>query len=162
MMKNQPIVMGSIFVIPNPSFNLSGNDFVLASTRCSLESIYYQNSEMNSDKISLENTRWIQCWFCNPRCSDSNWQDHGVESMNKSLSKKDKALYPWRLESGYVPDWIFSGKKEGDVVTFKMPIHRLTEDGISMSSMIKISVKLDQSSYRYRNFGTFEEVLKKV
>jgi hypothetical protein len=162
MIKNQPQVNGSVFIIPNPSFKLENNGFVLASTRCSLESIYYQNSELNPDKISLEQTRWIQCWFLEPSSSSSNWQDHGIESLNKSLSKKDKALYPWRLDTGYVPDWVFDGKQEGDIVTLKMPVRRMTGDGISMTSMIKLSVKLDQLNYRYSRFGRFEDVLKKV
>jgi hypothetical protein len=161
MMKNQPLITGKIFIIPNPSFRLENNDFILASTRVSLESIYYQNSELNSNKVSIESTKWIQCWFCDSD-PNSNWQDHGIGILNSKLSKKDKSLYPWRLNTGYVPSWIFDGKSEGDVVTFKMPVRRLTGDGISMTSIIVLSVKLDQTNHRYAGFGRFEDVLKKV
>ena len=159
MMKNQSLLTGDIFVIPNRAFVPSLDEgFTTPTFMMDINCIYYSNSDLNVNKIKSEDTRFIECWFCNEY--NENWRDHGIRGLELGIEDKDE---PWRLSSNMVPEWIFDGKKEGDVVTFNMPVERRDhERGILERSTIKLSMVLNQSKYRYRNFGKFEEVLKRV
>ena len=152
-MKQTEILNGDIFIIPNRSF-IGEFVFVTTNAKVQMETVYYKNQEFNTNNVSFDDTRWIECWWCDPKEDNSNWRDHGIERLEDGN---------WRLSTSYVPTWLFNGHREGDIVTFKMPVHKLDrENELSIYSTVKISVRLAQSKYRYRQFGTFEEVLKRV
>lgn len=55
----------------------------------------------------------------------------------------------------------FLGKKEGEFVTLTLPAY--VEDGDDEEKvMIELKVRLNQSDYRYRSFGKFEDVLESM
>jgi hypothetical protein len=53
------------------------------------------------------------------------------------------------------------GKHEGDIVTLTLPGY-IEDDEEDEKVNVKITVRLNQKSYRYRHFGTFDEVLKSM
>jgi hypothetical protein len=162
-MKQTRILNGNIFIIPNGSFHVNDLAFVTTNAKLQMEHVFWGNKELNHNDVSFNDTRWIECWWCDPTDTDSNWRDHGIEELNKELPHKEQMLSPWRLSTSYVPTWIFEGRKEGDIVTFKMPIQKVdTENDLTINSIVKMSVKLAQKSYRYSSFGKFEEVLARV
>ena len=58
----------------------------------------------------------------------------------------------------YIPYEIFEGKREGDVVDVVYPSTMSRMDGVELN----LQLTLAQKEYRYRNFGDFEDVLRKV
>ena len=156
-MKNQNLLAGDIFIIPNPSFKTLDESFKLPSFMMDINTIFYQNEDLNTNNVKIEDTRFIECWFCNPE--NDNWRDHGIKNLERGFEDDEY----WRLSSSYVPDWIFNGHKEGDVVTFKMPVERRCRKRCVLErAIVTLSVTLAQNKYRYRGFGNFEEVLKRV
>lgn len=156
-MKNQNLLFGDVFIIPNPAFsNKKDSSFKLPSFMDELNKVFYSNSDLNEEKISFDDTRFIECWFCNP--DNDNWRDHGITGLEDGIDGDS-----WRLSTAWIPEWIFANKKEGDGVTLTLPVQRRDENrGVCETSMVIASVILAQTKYRYRNFGTFEEVLKRV
>lgn len=163
-MKNQKLINGDVFIIPNPSYiHNESKGFKLPSFIIDLEKVYWGNKNLNKGNNTFDETRFVECWFCNK--DHDNWRDHGVGSLEEGneLSSKEERLEPWRLSTSWVPSWIFDGHKEGDVVTFCMPVNRRDYSrGVTELSTIKVSMRLNQSNYRYKRFGKFEEVLARV
>lgn len=65
----------------------------------------------------------------------------------------------------YIPDEVFQGKKEGDIIHWTFGCRSKYEPG-DVSGKIKVllhlDIKLNQLSFRYQNFGRFEDVLSRV
>jgi hypothetical protein len=93
-------------------------------------------------KIDLHpNDMLVQVWCTSP--DSENWQDHG------GLQLGGHKLTPGEFP-GYLPVRLFDGKTEG------MTIEIEAENGEI------IELTLSQLKYRYRRFGTFDQVLKQL
>lgn len=116
---------------------------------------------VETNKISLEKNDYIvQVWSASEEDLDSdNLERHGF-----TITEDGKRIhYSPRME--LLPASMFEGKVEGDTVTFDVPIHGFDEEGELDDEVIvtlRFNMKLCQREYRYRNFGNFEEVLKRV
>ena len=78
----------------------------------------------------------VETWTLNPELGTegtNNFECHGVNRTGER--------FPW-----CAPVKMFSGKKEGDVVSFS-------------GTLGEFQVTLKQQGYRYQRFGNFEEVL---
>lgn len=163
-MKTNEMIKSNIFIIPNPSIKVAteqpkSNFGFWAELESIWNNIVYTDNIVNSDK-KFYDEEWVQVWYCTPGSSDTNWYDHLIDGYTE--------LEGWEPISQYLPKSLFEGKKEGDVVTFTLPICRKAwRARLDLQSRIeydevKVSLTLSQTKYRYRNFGNFEDVLKRV
>ena len=151
------IITGDIFIIPN---GLTKSSMMLTSTLMDMETMFYANDCHKT--ISMDDEKFVQVWYTSPNSPESNWVDHYIDPLAKVYPVKRKGQTYWRISSSLVPVSLLQGHKEGDIVTFNVPVSRFTGIGSREASIIKVSVKLNQSYYRYRNFGKFEEILKRL
>lgn len=100
----------------------------------------------------------VQVWFCTPGNPDSNWMDHRIDGYDE--------LQGWKPLMAFLPTSIFEGKDDGDAITIDLPI--TNKLGVAYErnkndwATVKVQLILNQKSYRYSNYGTFSEVLKKL
>ena len=163
---NEKIIEADVFVVPNPAFRpYKELDFGSAKFVNELAvQLAGKLSALNShlkygDKINVlpaMEDKYIEVWIATRGDDQSNWSCHGIDQLD----------HKWFPEVERLPASLFAGKKEGDVVTFSMPIIRkdLDDDGedIIIKKWQKVSLCLKQRDYRYRGFGNFEEVLERV
>ena len=110
---------------------------------------------MLANGIQNDDEKLIQIWFFTSGNDESNWVDHTIDGYDE--------LKYWKPAIGYLPVSLFAGKDDGDVVTVNLPIEKYDYDKhITMNTTIKVQLKLDQLSTRYKRFGSFAEVLKRV
>jgi predicted RNA-binding protein with PUA domain len=63
----------------------------------------------------------------------------------------------------YLPLPLIKDVKEGDTMDLEFEVQtRNDEDEVLTREMIKLHITFDQRSYRYRSFGNFEDVVRKV
>lgn len=162
IMKTKEIITGEIFIIPNTL--ITPKNLKFEEPRYNI----YQTSSVNNIEFT-DNCEFIGVLFTTPGNPDSNWIVNGIDGY--------KELKYWRPVCCYLPVELFDGKVEGDVVTFYLPIKshptHLTSGkinqpegcnipfGVEVNTSIKVTMTLAQTKHRYRNFGRFEEVLKK-
>ena len=99
----------------------------------------------------------------NFRTPVENFEDHRGSIM---LDDGWKVIV--RHSQGFLPVRCFTGLKEGDTVTIQYPISvslwnrelHIHEDGLRAT--IPVTVRLAQTRYRYRNYGSFETLLAKL
>lgn len=145
------------FIIPNHAG--SANDYLLfgEERKKFLDKISQEN---NCGELDFDNDPCCQLWFCSDDLDTENLDAHGafIEVNGEEL---------WiRPEVSVLPAKLFHDKKEGDTVVINIPwhpsfIYRRSKENAEPLSLV-MNVKLNQKSYRYRNFGNFEEVLQYV
>ena len=84
--------------------------------------------------------------------ASENIIDHGLHMRDGSFI---------RVKGSVIDATPLIGKHEGDIVTLTLPGY-IEDDEEDEKVNIKITVRLNQKSYRYRHFGTFDEVLKSM
>ena len=149
VMKTREFIKGNIFIIPNSA--CTKNDFLLDSYKGKAQELLLANGIQNDDE------KLIQIWFfTSGNDKESNWVDHTIDGYDE--------LKYWKPSIGYLPASLFAGKDDGDVVTVNLPIEKYDcDENITMHTTIKVQLKLDQlNAPRYRNYGSFAEVLKRV
>lgn len=158
MLKNQPLVNGDVFVIPNGATTIE--NVIVMDTKSLMEQTFYAN---DLNKLDYKNTKFIELWYCTPGHDNSNWVDHGVDQLREDISKEDflNGRDDWRVSTSLLPIQLFKGKKEGDVVTVKLPVRRHTGHGSCEVAWIKASIALAQKKYRYSRFGSFDEIVSR-
>lgn len=119
---------------PNYSFNMhveSVNSF-MAENGCDLR--------VGTDDILIEN------WITGEGVS--NWNDHQIpHAIQEELGmpSDQRHWFP-----SFLPERLFRGKKEGDVVTL-----RFARNG----NVVYLNIRLNQLGYRYADKGRYEEAL---
>ena len=146
-MKTKEFIKGNIFIIPNSA--CTKNDFLLDSYKGKAQELLIANGIQNDDE------KLVQIWFFTPGNDESNWVDHNIDGYEE--------LEYWKPAIGYLPVSLFEDKDDGDVVTVNLPIEKYDyNEKITMNTTIKVQLKLDQLGTRYKRFGSFAEVLKRV
>ena len=137
---NKEEVKGDIFIIPNSICEIS--DHFLSSFReeCKLIS--------NINNISEEDPKMVEVWITSDKLFSDNLADHGFIYNDE----------PYSAYCSKFPVEVFKNKSEGDCVELLIPVKPRNFD-TEQQLVIKIKLKLNQSEYRYRSFGKFEEVL---
>ena len=159
MKSNNNAIVADVFIVPNPAFRpaseLKNELAIQAAGKLSSLSIHLKYGDKLNVLDCLED-KYVEVWIASPGNDQSNWSCHGIDQLDNK----------WFPEVERLPASLFDGKKEGDVVTFSMPIicKNLDDDGddIVVRKYQKVSLCLKQKDYRYRSFGSFEEVLKMV
>lgn len=148
----QEMIRADIFIVPNRAAQWEGSlaqksGFDLATWHARQQIMYVNKVTRPSDFAS---EKFVEVWFATPGNKQSNWFDHGIDGYD--------CLKNWELVTNRLPASVFEGHKEGDVVTLELPVE--SED--YQRKFIKVALTLSQRKYRYRDFGDFEEVVKKV
>ena len=141
------------FIIPNHSGKLE--DFVFSSTKRDTKEVATSVLGKEPD----ENERYVQMWYVVKDLNCDNLADHGARV------EIDGEKHSIRLSSCFLPYSILKGKNDGDVVdvTFRNTYNAwLNDDVDAAGEPITMHVTLNQKDYRYRNFGSFQETLRKV
>ena len=147
-----------IFVIPNQAAKLSSFFECVQEEKLVAAN---QIAELNGFTFDPEKDYFIETWMVCAEHGCDNFADHCIHYKDD-----DGTYYTIGIEDRYLPSNLFVGKKEGDMITIKLPVWYVNDAQFPERSngrtVAEIQIKLNQSDYRYRRFGTFEEVLKKV
>ena len=141
-----------VFIIPNHAGTIN-NHYMMSDRK---KDWYDKIGEMNGIEFDRDKCKLIQLWFvCNDLYS-TNLTDHGGivsdANGNKINIRPDIDLLPANLFAEY---------NEGDIVDLHIPYtFELGENSIDVEMIIH--AKLNQTSYRYRGFGTFQEAFHLV
>lgn len=140
------------FIIPNRSGKLE--DFVFSSTRKDTKEVAVSVLDREPD----EDERYIQMWYVVKDLNCENLVDHGASV------ELDGETYYIGMPTSFLPYSILKGKNDGDTidVTFRNSWDIDLDHEDEETVKITMHVTLNQKDYRYRNFGSFQEVLKKV
>ena len=105
-----------------------------------------------------EDERYIQMWYVVKDLNCENLSDHGARV------ELDGETYYIGMPTSFLPYSILKGKSDGDTidVTFRNSWDIDLDHEDEETVKITMHVTLNQKDYRYRNFGSFQEVLKKV
>lgn len=129
-MKTKELIRAKAFVIPNGLYCPDESDFnggfILDSLREYSQAtqqkwFYSHNEEWRKEHENIRKSnrqKYVQVWFFEPTGtnSDSNWFDHGIDGYDE--------LSCWRPLTNLLPVEMFRGYKEGDTVTFELPIEK--------------------------------------
>lgn len=142
-----------IFIIPNSIQARRGNDSeltreVLAETeRRVTRSWNMWVKDFKAPSLESLSKGYVQIWGVIPGNENSNFTSHHGE-LEEYIGEKiidSEDIFPelWPVE------W-FNGKKEGDTIE------------ITLKNGTILSCRLNQLSYRYRSFGSFDETLQSL
>jgi hypothetical protein len=149
-------IEADVFIIPN-SLAVMGRDSKYWSFLDT--DLFYSSRKANG--IDTDDTSAnVQVWITN---SDyDNMVDHTFR-----VTTKNGDIYIGHLY-GYLPIEIFDNKVEGDTIevnllgSFSKKIGSHADADGSKYFYVPGKLKLNQLSYRYRQFGRFEEILNKL
>lgn len=82
--------------------------------------------------------RLVQVWITSPECE--NWSDHVNNPVDKEIR------FP-----GNLPLWMVGNMKEGETIKIDLPEYNAT-----------LELTAQQLKYRYKDYGTFDNVLKQL
>lgn len=143
-MANTIKMTADCFVVPNMAATLSENNPALINDdRARVQKLFEINNieyDMDIDDLAIVQLWWVSTTAEYP---SDNIGDHGIYIHGvRYLPKLD-----------FLPAGLFMKKKEGESFSLKVPCGDI---------IIEFTVTLRQGNYRYRGYGTFEEVLRKV
>lgn len=162
MRRNKVVVDGSfeIFVVPNKAMKVE--DFFFEEQRERTIREMTEIAEMNGKMFDPQDDKLVQLWWVG--MGSENLCDHGAHC------EVDGFEYRFRPDNiQRLPKSFFMGLAEGDTFELKIPArfvgYRKDANGTETrgtNAIINATVKLNQGDYRYRRFGSFEEVVESV
>ena len=117
-------------------------------------------AELNEIHDLSDDDQIVELWYVSKDdLGTSNLVDHGAHILNKN----DKKIF-FRPSIGLLPARLFEGHKEGDVIDVKAFTTVTDPDYPDDENTVffLMHCKLNQLSYRYRRFGSFEETFDLV
>ena len=159
------------FIVPNAAVKADFGWGEISSYGRKLADKAAEIAANNGFEYNEETDKFVQMWWVG--AGSDNMQDHGfcIDIGN------EKYFFGYQRSIELVPVNFFRGHKEGEVLPLtialrpvaKMDINIGRESRISFDEenpaptfQITFNIKLNQLDYRYRRFGTFEEVLDLV
>ena len=165
---NNGIISGinaDCFIIPNRCGSV--NDFLGESTRKEYRKQLAAYAALNNFEFD-DDTPLIQVWLT----AEENLNSENLYRHTNTCLDTEGNEYCVILDTPeFLPYTFVVGRKEGDVLDIKMPVAVFKkENRLGMlkgemkadDAVAEIKLRLNQKSYRYRSFGTFEETLKQV
>lgn len=145
---------GACFIIPNRGGKIE--DFMTGFQK-ELDERMQHISALNGQTFNRHHDWIAQIWWVSKDLESDNLTDHGFRVI-------DENGVQWfgRTPSDHFPVKVFGDHKEGDEMEITYPITLSSHQHGEKEVLLKLNVKLAQKDYRYRNFGDFEKVLKKV
>lgn len=149
-----------VFVIPNRAGKVS--QFIIHPEK--EEEKMKKLCEMNDETFDPENDWLVETWLtAEEDLGSENLSDHGFSIVADGV--KYRAGMDIRR---YIPAKLLP-KKEGETVILNIPCWYRNNESYEMYKKdddgdftLELELTANQSSYRYRNFGPFEEVVEKV
>lgn len=135
---------GEVFIIPNRA--AIKDEFINAVIPSDVEDMLVSND------VTEDNPMFIECWIVSEELNTENLRDHGGK-----LYDGNRIM----IHTKYIPATLFSGKKEGDVVTVKFFATKYSET-LETIVLLEMELTLSQLKYRYKQHGKFEECFEKV
>lgn len=162
----------AVFVIPNGAGYC--NEFLLDSFKERYKRYCTDLCAQKGIKFDPEKDQLVQVWFAseydenldNASLKDNNLGSDNLEAHGFLINDNH-----YRFRYGYLPYPLIKDVKEGDTMDLEFEINKeYVKEGKKRryletdeeSERIKLHLIFDQRSYRYRNFGNFEEVVKYV
>ncbi len=163
----------AVFVIPNGAIYC--HEFAINSQVERYIRYCTDLCEQKGIKFDPDNDPIVQVWFtssynedlCNDYLKDDNLKSDNLEAHGFWT---DGAYYSFRY--GYLPLPLIKDIKEGDNMDLEFEVEKeivikdgkrkYLEYGYGEKNRINLHITFDQRSYRYRNFGNFEDVVRKV
>jgi len=154
----------SMFIVPN-SLSKVKNFFNPEKYK----KIMTEICELNGTTFDPKNDLIVQTWYNSKQLGSENLARHGAYKRTEDGNTYIIDFYAQE----YFPVKIFKDHKEGDVINFKIPCkltkrYTCDDDNEAFSTeetieaIADMQLELNQLDYRYRNHGTFEEVLDKL
>lgn len=159
------------FVIPNAAGYCK--QFLLDSYKERYERYCTDLCAQKGIKFDPDNDPLVQVWFVSDYdgndpidyLKEDNLKSNNLEAHGFWVEDAD---YSFRY--GYLPLPLIKDIKEGDTMDLEFEVEKeMVREGKKRKYLaygerdrIKLHVTFDQRSYRYRNFGNFEDVVRKV
>ena len=105
--------------------------------------------------------KMVQVWYCNDKC------ENGVRHY-PHVTDQDGKRWDIKFDIGeYFPESFAKRPHEGETEKFNIPVtleywNEETDETEERKAIMLCEITAKQKAYRYREFGTFEEVLKRV
>ncbi len=135
----------SAFIIPNSLAMIK--DYIEPMQEKKLKCME-ELCNLNGTTFDPESDKIVEMWFHSEDVECDNLHCHGfsVEELDGSVRVVSPAV-------NHIPVKLVKERKEGDTFTFKVQDEDL---------LICMELTLDQTHYRYRQFGPFEECLQSL
>lgn len=146
------------FVIPNQAD--AWKDFTLGTNRARMKRACGLN-EVPFD----ENEKWVQMWFV---CDDLESENLGCHGGVATDPEAEDILNIRQGMLEFIPESVLKNVKEGDTFTWKAYVNTFRKEEDCEENMdpeeaiLNLSITAEQLNYRYRQFGSFEEVVAHV
>ena len=139
------------FIIPNHSGKITNFWLDDAARKAKEIATNVLGEEPNDDES------YIQMWYVAKDLGCDNLVDHSA------WVDIDGEEYIIRMDSSYLPYTVLKGKNDGDTIDVSFISGRREWDKTPEGDIeVLMHVTLNQKYYRYRRFGSFNEVLRKV
>ena len=153
----------AVFVVPNAAGYCS--QFWLKSIGKRVEKYSKALCSQKGIEFDPEHDKVVQVWFVSKYDEDlrndylkednlgsGNLGDHGFRIDGKH----------YNFRYSHLPYPLIKNMKEGDTMDLEMEVMSEDENDNHTYDTIKLHITFDQRSYRYRSFGNFEDVVRKV
>ena len=151
------------FVVPNAAGYC--RQFWLKSIRERVEKYSKALCSQKGIEFDPEHDKVVQVWFVS-RYDEDLGNDYLKEN---NLNSSDMSSHGFRMDGKHynfrychLPYPLIKDVKEGDTIDLEFGVSTKDEDDNRTYDTIKLHVTFDQRSYRYRSFGNFEDVVRKV
>lgn len=148
-----------LFIVPNHAVSLLDEYMPLSYAQKQIQALS-EIERANNCMISMKD-QLVQVWYCNEQC------DNGV-SHDPYVVDQDGRVWDISFNLGeYLPEPIVRELHEGATSILNIPVtleyyNVATKTKERRSAIMKAHITPKQKAYRYREFGTFEEVLERV
>ena len=162
-MMNDKTYNAAVFVIPNAAGYC--RQFWLKSVGERVEKYSKDLCSQKGIEFDPEHDKVVQVWFTSKYNEDLK-NDYLKED---NLGSGDMSSHGFRMDGkfyyfkySYLPYPLIKDVKEGDTMDLEFEVSTVDEDDNRTYETIKLHITFDQHSYRYRNFGNFEDVVRRV
>lgn len=143
-MENFKMSNAEAFVVPNTAGTM--RDLWLGSSKEAMMKL----AELNGFEITDDDSL-IEVWVKSDETD--NMTDHGVDIDGLHVT----------VPCNYLPYKILEGKVEGEVIHVVFPAtYRRPGHVKEIHTTVEADITLNQRGYRYRQFGNFEDAVKRV
>ena len=148
-----------LFIVPNHAVSLLDEYMPLSYAQKQIQALS-EIERANNCMISMKD-QLVQVWYCNDQC------DNGV-SHDPYVVDQDGSVWDISFNLGeYLPEPIVRELHEDETFILNIPVtlehyNVETKNKERRWAMMKAHITPKQKAYRYREFGTFEEALKRV
>lgn len=148
-----------LFIVPNPAVSLLDDYMPLYYAKKQIDALY-KIEKANNCVIDTKD-QLVQVWYCNEQC------DNGVNHDPYVVDQDGRVWDIYFNLKEYLPEPIVRELHEGKTSVINIPVtlkyyDSETKNKERRSAIMKAHITPKQKAYRYREFGTFEETLKRV